>query len=354
MANYYGVGAYLRPLEDARRAGVRFAGECLAFANVPDEPAAATAGVPRDAGADWDFEDVRDHYLALVFGVDPVSLRSAEPDRYLELSRAVSGEVMAEVLGEWRRAGSPCQGALILWLRDLAPGAGWGVLDHRGEPKVAFAHLARALAPVAVWSTDEGLGGVDVHVANDRPGALAARLRVALYRGFEQLVDEVVVELELEAHGTHHPKRRGAAWAASSTSPGPTASARPARTSLPSASRRPPASCSRRRFASPPAGRSARQPRPSLGLEAMSSARRRATVLRVHQPQVRLRRPASRSPDGARPTTRSGWSRGTSGASLCGPPSAAGSRPPAQRCAPSTCAAVQVAGRSRRWGRRTE
>jgi beta-mannosidase len=202
VANYYGVGAYRRPLEDARRAGVRFAAECLAFANVPDDPAAATAGVPRDAGADWDFEDVRDHYLALVFGVDPVSLRSADPDRYLELSRAVSGEVMAEVLGEWRRAGSPCQGALALWLRDLAPGAGWGVLDHRGEPKVAFAHLARALAPVAVWSTDEGLGGIDVHVANDRPDALAARLRVALYRGFEQLVEEVVADLELEAHGT--------------------------------------------------------------------------------------------------------------------------------------------------------
>jgi beta-mannosidase len=201
VANYYGVGAYRRSLEDARRAGVRFAAECLAFANVPDEPAAATTGVPRDAGADWDFEDVRDHYLALVFGVDPMSLRSAEPDRYLELSRAVSGEVMAEVLGEWRRPGSPCQGALTLWLRDLAPGAGWGVLDHRGEPKVAFAHLARALAPVAVWSTDEGLGGIDVHVANDGPHALAARLRVALYRGFEQLVDEVVADLELDAHG---------------------------------------------------------------------------------------------------------------------------------------------------------
>ena len=98
---------------------------------------------------------------------------------------------MAEVFGEWRRAGSPCGGGLVLWLRDLVPGAGWGVLDHRGEPKVAYHHLRRALAPVAVWTTDEGLGGVGVHVANDRPEPLARapagralpRLRAARRRG---------------------------------------------------------------------------------------------------------------------------------------------------------------------------
>src|SRR6202044_3363022 len=77
----------------------------------------------------------------------------------------------------------------------------WGVLDHRGRPKVAYHHLRRALAPVAVWSTDEGLGGVVAHVANDRAEPLRARLRVALYRGCRQLTDEAVEELELPAHG---------------------------------------------------------------------------------------------------------------------------------------------------------
>ena len=40
------------------------------------------------------------------FAVDPAELRRADPERYLELSRSVSGEVMSEVFGEWRRAGS--------------------------------------------------------------------------------------------------------------------------------------------------------------------------------------------------------------------------------------------------------
>ena len=215
IANYYGVGAYRRPLSDARTSMVRFAAECLAFSNVPDDAALVDleeaarvvhhprwkAGVPRDAGSGWDFEDVRDHYLALEFGVDPAELRRVDHARYLELSRAVTGEVMAEVFGEWRRADSPSGGGLVLWLRDLVAGAGWGVLDHRGLPKTAYHHLRRALAPVATWTTDEGLNGIVAHVANDRPRPLSARLRVALYRDLEHRVDEGHATIELPPHG---------------------------------------------------------------------------------------------------------------------------------------------------------
>lgn len=217
VANYYGVGGYRRALEDARRAEVRFASECLAFSNVPDEAGVEAvlpeapgdvvvhhphwkAGVPRDAGTGWDFEDVRDHYLALLFDVDPGELRRVDHERYLELSRAVTGEVMAEVFGEWRRAASPCGGGLVLWLTDLQPGAGWGVIDHSGKPKTTYHHLRRALAPVAVWMTDEGLGGMRVHIANDRAAPLATRLRVALYRDGGHRVAEAHETLELSPH----------------------------------------------------------------------------------------------------------------------------------------------------------
>lgn len=196
--SYYGVGAYQRPLDDARRSDVRFASECLAFANVPAASTIARmpggdglkvhhpswkARTPRDLGAGWDFDDVRDHYVARMFGVDPGTLRYSDHDRYLALGRVITGEVMAQTFGEWRRARSRCAGGLIWFLRDLWPGAGWGVVGADGAPKAAYHYVKRALAPVALHVSDEGVNGLVIHVANDRPTAIAGELEVALFRG---------------------------------------------------------------------------------------------------------------------------------------------------------------------------
>lgn len=219
VANYFGVGAYLRPIEDVRRAQVRFASECLAFSNVPEPEAmdrmalanrgglspaspAWKRGVARDSGAGWDFEDVRDHYLKLLYAVDPIALRYADVARYWDLSRLVSGEVMAEVFGEWRRLGSGCRGGIVLWYGDLEPGAGWGILDAGGTPKAAYWFLKRALAPCSIWMTDEGLNGIDVHLANDRPFPLNAHLRVALYRHSEETVAASERAIALPPHSS--------------------------------------------------------------------------------------------------------------------------------------------------------
>ncbi len=86
----------------------------------------------------------------------------------------------------------------MLWLKDVVAGAGWGLLDHRGEPKTAYHHVRRALAPVAVWSTDEGLGGVVAHVANESGEPLQATLRVAMYRDMQVQVEEVESDLVVD------------------------------------------------------------------------------------------------------------------------------------------------------------
>jgi beta-mannosidase len=193
VAHWFGVGGYRRPLSDARSAGVRFAAECLALANVPDDPPDdPSAGVMRDADTDWDFLDVSRHYLAALYG----------PEAGDELLPWVSGDVMSEVLGEWRRAASPCGGAFVLWLRDLQPGSGWGLLDHRGRPKAVLAALKAVLAPVAIWTTDEGMSGIAVHVANDRPERLRTTLRVTLYRDYEHRVEEATAAIEVPPHGS--------------------------------------------------------------------------------------------------------------------------------------------------------
>jgi beta-mannosidase len=227
VGHYYGVGAYLRPLEDARRAEVRFAAECLAFANVPEEPTLETfigGGVstpqnvrwkeraPRDSGGSWDFDDVRDHYLERLFAVDARELRTTDLERYLALSRAVSGEVMASVFGEWRRGRSTCRGGLVFAFQDFWPGAGFGVVDALGRPKPAYHYLKRALAKFALFASDEGSNGLVLHAINDGERAIAAQLEVDLYRhghvrvgGFARAWDlpprsaqELVVDQELE------------------------------------------------------------------------------------------------------------------------------------------------------------
>ena len=116
--------------------------------------------MPRDSGAGWDFEDVRDHYLQELFKVDAVRLRSFDMPRYLELSRVVTGEVMHAVYSEWRSSFSRCAGGLVWFFKDLWPGAGWGIVDSRGFPKAAYYYLRRAWQPRQVTITDEGLDGL--------------------------------------------------------------------------------------------------------------------------------------------------------------------------------------------------
>ncbi|MDB4975704.1 MAG: mndB [Myxococcaceae bacterium] len=215
VSHYYGVGAYHRPLEDARRSGVRFTSECLAFANIPaSSTIEAFLGelempfhhprwkqrVPRDRGASWDFEDTRDHYVQRLFGLDPRELRYADGERYLTVGSAAVGEAMTASFAEWRSKGSSCRGALVFWLKDYWPGAGWGVIDALGVPKSAYYFLKRVMQPLALLATDEGLNGLLLHAVNDHPTPIEAELSLTLYRAGEAPIEQRKSPLSLAAH----------------------------------------------------------------------------------------------------------------------------------------------------------
>lgn len=211
VSHYYGVGAYLRPLSDARLSRVRFTSECLAFSNVPSRASVEAflrdgerpghsprwkARVPRDRGSGWDFEDVRDHYVRSTFDVEPPTVRYSDPERYLDLGRAATAATLEATMAELRHEGSPCRGALVFLQRDLWPGAGWGLVDAAGEPKSVYWAVRRACQPVAVLVTDEGLNGVVAHVVNDTPQRITGVLRAAVF-GLDDLIAEAPVEIDV-------------------------------------------------------------------------------------------------------------------------------------------------------------
>ncbi len=215
IGHYSNVGFYLFPLSDLRRAAPRFLSECLAFA-VPPERATVEEqfggdflvrhqadwkrGVHRDAGSWFDLEAVRDHYVGSLFGVDLDELWRTDPDRALDLGRAVVAEVYGAAIAEWRRPDSPCDGMLAIALRDLRSGAGWGLVDSSGRPKAPWYTFSRGCTPVAVLVTDEGLNGLDLHLVNDTAEVVVGTLVLGLHTA-AHTVETESCPVEIPARG---------------------------------------------------------------------------------------------------------------------------------------------------------
>jgi len=196
LSHYYGIGAYLRPLSELRNHNVQFTSECLGFANIPslhtrnevmdgEIPVCHNPrwkkNTPRDSGTGWDFEDVRDHYLEKLYKVDSTQLRSFDPERYMKLSELVTSQIMHSAFSEWRSNHSNCHGAIVWFLNDLTPGAGWGILDSYGLPKAAYYHLKRIWQSVSLVLTDESINGIDAHIFNEQNNSFEGNLLIKLY-----------------------------------------------------------------------------------------------------------------------------------------------------------------------------
>ena len=217
VSHFYGIGAYRRSMKELRQADVRFTSECLGFSHLP-EPSVVfdvmdggnlvthdprwKRRVPRDTGASWDFEDIRDHYLHELYQVDPARLRAVDPARYEQLSRAVPGEMMARTFAEWRSGAGRNRGGLVWFYKDLWPGAGWGILDSNGMPKSSYYYLRRSWQPRGIFITDEGLSGLHLHVVNEAGEPFEAILELTLLKQPNVVIARVERSLRLAGRET--------------------------------------------------------------------------------------------------------------------------------------------------------
>ncbi len=217
IAHYFGVGAYLKPLEDVQLTRPAFSTECLAFSNIPTDESLLSAfsaseavphhpryraGVPRDNAAGWDFTDVTDHYLEQLFEVRAANLRYHDPATYMELSRLVPGEVMENVYTYLRSATAESSGALTWFLKDLNPGAGWGALDYRGEPKPVYYYLRRVFLPVTIGWINRGLNGLELCLFNDTATSVSGKLQVSCFRDPASEVAQIAEDVSIPPRST--------------------------------------------------------------------------------------------------------------------------------------------------------
>jgi len=217
LTHYYGVGAYMRPISELRQHNVQFTSECLGFANVPVTKTRNQVlnkqlpvshhprwkeRVPRDSGAGWDFEDVRDHYLKEIFNVDSVAIRSFDSETYFKLSEVVSGEVMSQVFSEWRSNHSQCNGGLVWFMKDFWPGAGWGIIDSNGLPKACYYYLKRCWQTINICITNESLNGLDIHAINETSNEFSGKLEVILLNKQSVVIATNNIDISIPASST--------------------------------------------------------------------------------------------------------------------------------------------------------
>ena len=93
---------------------------------------------------------------------------------------------------------SACQGALIWFGQDVQAGAGFGILDHLGQPKAVFHALKRVLAARALSFSNEAGNGLFLHAHNETSVRAVGRLQLTLFRADGSRVDGGELPLAVE------------------------------------------------------------------------------------------------------------------------------------------------------------
>jgi beta-mannosidase len=147
-------------------------------------------------------EDMQGYYTRKIFNVDPFEARYRDAERALDLARATVVVVFENVLSEWRRGSSVCSGATVLALRDIRPGAGWGIVDSLARPKASWYAAKRVFSPLALLLTNEGLNGLHLHLVNDSADPVSGSVRVELFIRGELMVESVERRAEVQGRST--------------------------------------------------------------------------------------------------------------------------------------------------------
>jgi beta-mannosidase len=109
---------------------------------------------------------------------------------------------MACVFDEWRSSTNPCAGGLIWFLKDLRPGAGWGIIDSDNRPKAAYYALRRAWSPTRLALLDRGLDGLVLELHNDGSLPVNAEVEVRCFDGHGVVTAQGRVHLTAPARGS--------------------------------------------------------------------------------------------------------------------------------------------------------
>jgi len=219
VTHYWGVGAYMKPVSDQNMQRVKFASEGMGLSHIPEESFINKHfgqkqlfpfsndwhyRIPRDLGAGWGFDEIRDFYLEDIFGIDARKTKRSNPEYYIALSRVVTGEAIANVYKYWRSQQSQCNGGLIWFNRDFWPCAGFGIIDSDGLPKAAMYQLAQVWKSQQVILSNEGFDGANVTIINESNTPLNGKLEICLIKDGNKEIAKNTRDLCIEQRQTEN------------------------------------------------------------------------------------------------------------------------------------------------------